>query len=225
MTVASTLLRTTVGQKAIMAVSGIVLFGFVLGHMAGNLKLYQGREVLNTYAEHLRTMGEPVLPRGALLWTVRSLLLAAVGLHLYSALETTRQSWAARGGKYFVRATVQADYASRTMRWGGVILGLFVAFHLADLTYGVGAPAFDPKDVYGNVVASFSRPPVAALYIVANLALGLHLFHGLWSLFQSLGWNNPKFNPWRKRFATTFAVLVTAGNVSFPLAVLLGWVK
>lgn len=218
-------LRTAVGMKAIMAVSGIVLFGFVLGHMFGNLKLYQGPETLNAYAEHLRTMGEPILPRNALLWVVRAALLAAVGVHLWSAWSTTRQSWAARGGRYEVWTPVQADYAARTMRWGGVLIALFVAFHLADLTWGTARPEFVPGEVYRNVVSSFQRVPVAVFYMVANLALGFHLFHGLWSLFQSLGWNNPKFNPWRRTFATAFACIVTAGNLSFPLSVLMGWVK
>lgn len=208
-----------------MAVSGIVLFGFVLGHMFGNLKLYQGPETLNAYAEHLRTMGEPILPRNALLWVVRAALLAAVGVHLWAAWTTTRQSWAARGGRYEVWTAVQADYAARTMRWGGVLIALFVAFHVADLTFGTGHPQFAPADVYSNVVRGFQRVPVAAFYIAANVALGFHLYHGLWSLFQSLGWNNPTFNHWRRTFATAFACIVAAGNVSFPVSVLMGWVK
>jgi len=137
----------------------------------------------------------------------------------------TRQSWAARPVAYAKKAVVQADYASRTMRWGGVILFLFVAYHLADLTFGWANPAFQAGHVHDNLVASFQRLPIAGLYIVANLALGLHLFHGVWSLFQSLGWNNPKFNPWRRRFAALFAVVVTVGNVSFPIAVLAGIVR
>jgi len=225
---------TTVGKKAVMAVTGIVLFGFVLGHLLGNLKLYMGRYadgphagqyLIDVYGEGLRAMGAPILAHGQALWIVRLVLLLCVGLHIWSAWVLTRQSWAARPVAYAKKAVVQADYASRTMRWGGVILFLFVAYHLADLTFGWANPAFQAGHVHDNLVASFQRLPIAGLYIVANLALGLHLFHGVWSLFQSLGWNNPKFNPWRRRFAGLFAVVVTVGNVSFPIAVLAGIVR
>jgi succinate dehydrogenase / fumarate reductase cytochrome b subunit len=219
------LYRTTIGKKAVMAVSGILLFGFVLVHMLGNLHLYQGAERMNAYGEFLRSFGEPALGRGEVLWIARIVLLVAVGLHLWSAWAVTRQIWAARPDRYRVRNTIQADYASRTMRWGGVILALFVFYHLADLTLGWTRAGFRHGEPYQNVVASFSNLWVAGLYIVANLALGLHLFHGLWSLFQSLGWNNPKFNHWRRRFATAFALIITVGNVSFPIAVLMGVVR
>ena len=218
-------LRTAVGLKVLMAVSGIVLFGFVLAHMAGNLHLYQGAERMNAYGEYLREVGAPVLGRGEALWIFRIVLLAAVGIHLWSAWVTTRQSWAARPQDYVRRETVDASYASRTMRWGGVIILLFVLYHLADLTFGWANPAFQPGHPYENLVASFQRWWIAGLYIVANLMLGLHLYHGLWSLFQSLGWNNPRFNAWRRRFATLFAWVVTVGNVSFPVSVWMGWVK
>jgi succinate dehydrogenase cytochrome b subunit len=218
-------LRTAVGLKVLMAVSGIVLFGFVLAHMAGNLHLYQGADRMNAYGEYLREAGSPVLGRGEALWIFRIVLLAAVGVHLWSAWVTTRQSWAARPHDYVKRTAVDASYASRTMRWGGVIILLFVLYHLADLTFGWANPAFRPGHPYENLVASFQRWWIAGLYVVANLALGLHLYHGLWSLFQSLGWNNPKFNRWRRHFATLFAWVVTVGNVSFPVAVWMGWVK
>ncbi len=228
------LLRSAVGKKAVMAMSGIVLIGFVFGHMFGNLKLYQGRYAdgphagawkIDVYGEALREIGAPVLGHGQALWIVRFVLLACVVLHLWSAWEVTRQSWAARPVKYLKSATVQSTYASRTMRWGGVILALFIAYHLADLTFGWANPAFVAGQVHDNLVASFLRLPIAGLYIVANLALGLHLFHGIWSLCQTLGWNNPKFNPWRRTFAAAFAIVVTVGNVSFPIAVLAGVVR
>lgn len=228
------LMRTTVGKKAVMAATGIVLFGFVVGHMAGNLKLYQGRYVdgphagqwkVDVYGEGLRELGAPVLGHGQALWIVRFVLLACVGLHGWAAWSTSRQSWEARPVKYSKRAAVQSTYASRTMRWGGVVLGLFVLYHLADLTLGWTNPAFVAGSVRANLVASFQRLPIAGLYVAANLALGLHLFHGVWSLFQSLGWNHPRFNPWRRRFAAAFALLVTVGNLSFPIAVLTGVVR
>lgn len=221
----SSLVRTAVGKKALMAVSGLVLFGFVLVHMAGNLKLYQGAEKLNAYGEFLREVGAPVLAHGQALWIFRVVLLLAVGVHLWAAATLTLQSRAARPVGYRVANTVQASYASRTMRWGGVIVLLYVLFHLADLTLGWANPAFQAGKPYENLVASFTNPWVAGLYVVANVTLGFHLFHGLWSLFQSLGWNNPKFNPWRRRFATAFAWIVTLGNVSFPVSVLMGWVQ
>lgn len=225
MGVACNFLRTGVGKKAVMAVSGIVLFGFVLGHMAGNLKLYMGPEAINTYAHHLRTMGEPIFPPMSLLWIARLGLLGAVGAHIWAAVAVTRQSLAARGGSYAVSTAVQTTYAARTMRWGAVIILLFLLFHLADLTGGMLNPGFVEGDAYRNVVASFSRWYVAAFYMLANVALGMHLYHGLWSLFQSLGLNNPRFNGWRRCFAASFACIVTAGNLSFPLSVLMGVVK
>jgi succinate dehydrogenase / fumarate reductase cytochrome b subunit len=220
----ASLFRSAVGKKAVLAVTGLLLFGFVFVHMAGNLKIYMGAAKLNHYGEWLREVGAPIFPHGQLLWIARLILLAAVGLHLWAATSLTLQSWGARPEKYQSRTAVQMTYASRTMRWGGVIVLFFVLYHLADLTLGWANPAFQPGKPYENLVASFSNPLVAGLYIVANAMLGLHLFHGLWSLFQSLGWNHPKFNPWRRGFATAFAWIVTLANVSFPISVLMGWV-
>jgi succinate dehydrogenase / fumarate reductase cytochrome b subunit len=216
-----------------MAASGLVLFAFVVGHLVGNLKLYQGRYAdgphagqyrIDVYGEGLREIGSPILGRGQALWLARIALLGAVGLHILAAWRTTRQSWAARPIPYRRLAAVQSTYAARTMRWGGVIILFYVLFHLADLTFGWANPAFVAGRVRDNLVASFEQPLVAGLYVVANVALGCHLHHGLWSLFQSLGWNNPRFDVWRRRFATASAVAITAGNVSFPVAVLAGLV-
>jgi succinate dehydrogenase / fumarate reductase cytochrome b subunit len=220
--------RSDLGKKAVMAVTGIVFFGFVLGHMFGNLKLYLGAEALNHYAEWLRAIGEPLLPHGVLLWIVRIFLLAAVGLHILSATQLTLKSRRARPIGRSQLDVVQATYASRTMRWGGVIIGLFIFYHLAHFTWGPSwaHPDFVPGDVYHNVVAGFSVWWISAFYIIAQLALGLHLYHGLWSMFQSLGWHvsgNP--HDWRRRFALIFALLIVAGNISFPLAVLSGLVN
>lgn len=230
----ASLLRQAVGAKAIMAVSGIVLFGFVLVHMLGNLKLYQGRYLdgahagewkIDVYGEGLRELGAPILGHGQALWIARIVLLVCVLAHLIAAWRVTRRSLAARPVRYAVSTNVQASYAARTMRWGGVIVLLFVIYHLADLTFGWANPQFVPGGVHDNLVASFQRPLVTGLYVVANLALGLHLFHGLWSMFQTLGWNSPKLNPWRRRFAAAFATIVMVGNLSFPIAVLTGLVR
>jgi succinate dehydrogenase / fumarate reductase cytochrome b subunit len=216
--------RSTLGKKAVMAVSGIVLFGYVLLHMVGNLKLYLGAEALNHYAEWLREMGAPLLPHEGALWLVRLVLIAAVVGHVWAAWQVTRASRRARPRGYEKVERVQMGYAERTMRWGGVIILLFVIYHLLHLTTGQAHTDFVPGDVYHNVVAGFSVWWVSAIYIVANLALGLHLYHGLWSMFQSLGWNHPAWNPWRRYFAAAFAVVITVGNVSFPVAVLTGLV-
>jgi succinate dehydrogenase / fumarate reductase cytochrome b subunit len=214
--------KSSLGKKAAMAVSGLVLFGFVLGHMVGNLKAFLGEEALNHYAEWLREVGEPFLPHGVFLWIARLVLLASVGIHILAATQLTLQNWRARPESYRLRKRVQLDYASRTMRWSGVIVGLYVIYHLMHFTWGNVHRDFIPGDVYHNVVTAFQSPLIAGVYVLANLLLGLHLYHGLWSLFQSLGWNHPRYNSWRRTFAVAFAVIVTAGFISVPLAVLAG---
>ena len=214
--------RTAVGKKVVMALTGIVGFGYVLAHMLGNLKIYLGESSLNHYAEWLRELGVPALPRGGFLWLGRAVLVVALILHVHAAWSLARISNAARPSGYAKQDYVAANYASRTMRWGGVIVLLFIIWHLLDLTGGQTNPDFVRGEVYANVVASFERWPVAVFYIIANLALGLHLYHGLWSLFQTLGWTHTRFDPVRRKMAIAFALLVTAGNVSFPLAVMTG---
>jgi succinate dehydrogenase / fumarate reductase cytochrome b subunit len=217
--------RSTLGKKVVMATTGLILFGFVLAHMFGNLKIYQGADALNHYAEGLRTLGAPLLGHGQLLWVARIILLAAVLLHMHCAWSLTMQNRRARPLAYQHKEHVAATYASRTMRWGGVILLAFIVYHLLHLTVGNVHANFIPGDVYHNVVVGFRNVWVSAFYAVAQVALGFHLYHGLWSLFQSLGWSNAKFNAWRRTFAVTFALVVTLGNLSFPLAVLSGIVK
>lgn len=219
------LYRSAVGKKAVMAATGIVLFGFVLGHLLGNLKLYLGPQAYNGYARFLRTVGEPVVPANVLLWLVRLVLLACVLLHVAAAWQLTRLGRAARPAAYVAGTRIHTTYASRTMRWGGVIILLFVVYHLLHFTWGTVHPSFVPGDVYHNVVTGFQVWWVAIFYVAAQIALGLHLYHGLWSMFQSLGWNHPRFNLWRNGFAHAFAWIVTAGNVSFPVAVLSGLVR
>jgi succinate dehydrogenase / fumarate reductase cytochrome b subunit len=218
--------RSAVGKKWVMAVSGIVLMGFVLAHLIGNLKLYLSREEINLYGEALRDMPGHLLPRTTLLWTVRIVLIAAFVLHIHAAYSLTVMNRRARPVAYqSPRDYVAASFAARTMRWTGTIVILYLFFHLLDLTWGSANPDFRRGDPYNNVVRSFERPVVAIVYIVANLALGVHLFHGAWSMFQSLGINNPRYNLWRRRFAQGFATLIVVGNVSFPLAVMFGVVE
>jgi succinate dehydrogenase / fumarate reductase cytochrome b subunit len=214
---------TAVGKKYAMAISGIVLMAFVLAHMVGNLKLYFGAGPTDRYSHWLRTVGEPALPAQGLLYAERAVLLAALVVHVHAAYALTRINRRARPDVYRSRRDyVAADFASRTMRWTGIIVLLFVAFHLLDLTWGPANPRFVDGDPYGNVVASLQRWPVALVYVAANLALALHLYHGAWSLFQSMGWSHPRWNRWRRRFAVAFTVIVAGGNISFPIAVLAG---
>src|SRR4051794_14336304 len=213
------LYSTAVGKKYAMAISGMVLMAFVFVHTVGNLKIYFGASSLDRYSHWLRTVGEPALPEKWLLWAVRIVLLAALVVHLHAAYALTRMNQRARPVKYRSdRDFVAADFASRTMRWTGVIVLLFLVFHLLDLTWGPANPDFVHSDPYHNLVASFQRVPVALFYVVANLALGVHIYHGAWSLFQSMGW----VTPWRRHFAVAFAVVIVLGNVSFPLAVMFG---
>src|ERR1700709_1711886 len=233
----SDLYRSAVGKKAVMAVTGILLFGFVVVHLIGNLKLYEpglyqapgengpGVHYLNAYGVFLPHLAAPALPAYGALWIARAVLLAAVLLHMWAAWQLTLMSRAARPQGYAVRPKIHTTYASRTLRWGGVIILLFVIYHLLDLTLGVVNPGFVEGDVYRNVVASFSRWYVSLFYILAQGGLGFHLYHGLWSLFQSLGWNQPRFNRWRNGFAHAFAWIITIGNISFPLAVLTALVR
>ena len=217
------LYRSALGKKYVMAITGILLMGFVFAHMVGNLKMYLGAEDFDHYAEFLRELLVPILPRTVALWLMRIGLIGAFALHIHAAYSLTRMNQGARTVRYqSQRDYIAANFASRSMRWTGIIVGLFLLFHLADLTWGFANPDFVRGAAYANVDASLSRIPVAILYIVANLALGVHLFHGGWSLFQSMGWNNPRFNAWRRNFAAGFAALIVIGNVSFPIAVLAG---
>ena len=216
-----------VGKKAVMALTGIVLFGFVLAHMLGNLKLYIGAEHFNDYAHWLREVGTPAIPHSGLLWAFRIVLLISVVVHIHAAYSLTLTNRRARPVNYTGRKTLEASYAARTMSWGGTILLLFVVYHLAHLTWGFGwaHPGFVRGDPYHNVVSGFQVWWVSAAYIVAQLALGLHLYHGLSSMFQSLGGFRPGFENTRNRFAQVFAWVVTVGNLSFPIAVLTGVVR
>jgi succinate dehydrogenase / fumarate reductase, cytochrome b subunit len=222
------LYSTAVGKKYVMAITGIGMVGFVIAHMIGNLKMYGGAEDLNKYAEFLKKLLYPLAPKGAVLWIFRAGLLAMIVLHIHAAYSLTQLNRKARPVKYQSARDYQvASFASRTMRWTGIVVLLFIVWHLLDLTIGtvntVGADGtFVREEVYANVVRSFERVPVAIFYILANIALGTHLFHGVWSLFQSMGWSNPKFNKWRRMIATGIATVVVVGNVSFPVAVLAG---
>jgi len=218
--------RSAIGKKWVMGVTGIILMVFVLGHLIGNLKLFISKEELNLYGEALRDVPGHLLPRTVLLWTVRIGLIAAFVFHIHAAASLTIQNRRARPDSYkSKRDYIAADFASRTMRWTGIIIALFIVFHLLDLTWGPANPDFVRGDPYNNLVYSMQRVPVAIVYILANIALAVHIFHGAWSMFQSLGWNSPRYNSWRRAFAVAFAAVITIGNVSMPLLVVTGVVN
>jgi succinate dehydrogenase / fumarate reductase cytochrome b subunit len=212
-------MASSVGRKVVMAVTGVILFGFVTVHMLGNLQAYMGAVALNHYAEFLHTM-----IHGGGIWVFRAVLLTAVVLHAWAALSLTLSNHAARPVGYRVQQHQAATWSSRTMRWSGVILGVFIIFHLLHLTTGTVHPNFIKGDAYHNFVTGFQVPAVSAFYIVAQVCLGLHMWHGVWSFTQTLGWVHPRYNALRRNFATALTLLVVGVNISFPVAVLTGFI-
>ena len=205
---------STLGKKLLMAGTGIILFLYVVVHMLGNLQIYLGPARLNGYAKLLHASS-------AFLWTARSVLLFCVLVHIVAAVQLTIRNWGSRPVKYYVRHYKEADYAARTMVWSGPIIAAFVVFHVLDLTTGTLHPGlFIEGNVYHNVVSGFQVWYVALAYIVANALLGFHLYHGLWSLFQTVGANHPTYERFRRIFATVFAVIIAGCNISIPTAVL-----
>jgi succinate dehydrogenase / fumarate reductase cytochrome b subunit len=201
-------------------VTGLILFGFVIGHLVGNLQVYQGPEKLNAYGVLLRKFG-------SLLWTARIVLLAAVALHIWAAVSLTRSNRRARSVGYESFAPQASTYASRTMRWSGVLILLFVVYHLLHFTFGshVVHPDFVHGDIYHNFIVGFQNPLVSFFYIVSMLALGLHLYHGAWSTLQTLGASHPTVDGVRKGVAAAVAAAIVLGNISMPVAVMAGWLR
>lgn len=234
MTGALTLYRTSVGKKFVMAITGIIGYGFVIGHMIGNLKVFLGATAFNEYADFLRTVGEPLLPARTLLWIIRIVLLAAVTLHIYSAIVLSRQAQVSRPVRYVNKKKVQANFASLTLRWGGLAIFLFLIYHLLHFTFGVVHPDFRLEtgptglihpDAYHNVISGFTNPLIVLIYLLALVALAMHMFHGVWSMFQTLGLNNPNVNRLLRGLAIASAVVLFLGFSSVPIAVLAGFVK
>lgn len=218
---AASFYQSTVGKKTVMAVTGVMGLGFVLAHLLGNLQFYLGPEVLNEYGAALRR-------NPALLLVARLCLLTAVVLHLAAAFQLAAINSAARPQGYRSWSPRKSTYASRTMKYSGPILLLFIVYHLLHLTAGAVHPNFrhgpgDLPDVYHNVVAGFSSIPASLAYIVAMIFLGLHLSHGVWSMVQSAGWNHPRYTPLVQKLAVLLTILIVLGNISIPLSVLLGF--
>lgn len=223
--------RSAVGKKWVMAITGLGLLLFVIAHAVGNLKIFfpdvGGVPEIDLYAHALRELFFPLMPEHIVLWILRTGLIVAFIFHIHAAYALTIMNRRARPTDYSgPRTYLAANYASRTMRWSGTIFALFLIFHLADLTWGIQPAAPDVWErgqVFNNFIATFSRPGVAMFYVLANLTLGIHIFHGAWSMFQSLGINNPRYNAWRRYIAWGLAGSITIANVSMPIAVMLGF--
>jgi len=216
-----TLARASIGKKALVAVTGAVLFGFVVVHMLGNLQVFSGPEALNGYSHALHKVPE-------LLWGARAILIVAVVVHIGVSLSLVKQSAAARPVAYRVKRDLATSYAARTMKWSGPLIALFVVYHLAHLTWpgvAMGGYAHAAGDVYANVVNGFRVPWVAAIYVAAQVMLGLHLHHGAWSLFQSLGLDHPRYDTARRWIPRGLAAAVVLGNIAMPVAVALGLIS
>lgn len=218
----ATFLGSSIGKKIVMAVTGLVLVLFVIGHMAGNLQIYMGAEALDAYSVFLHHF-----LHGGGIWIARAALLAAAALHIWAAVSLTRQNATARPVPYRQVHHEKSTWASRYMRVTGFVILFFLVFHLLNLTTGQWHPggAFVKGAVYANVVSTFQVKWVSALYIVSMIALAGHLSHGVWSLMQTLGWNHPRYNALRKQIAWAVTLAVVVANISFPVAVLAGFVR
>ena len=215
--------QAAIGKKVVMAVTGVILFGYVLAHLIGNLQIYSpDTQQINNYAHFLHA-------HVVLLWAVRALLLASVVLHITASVQLWRLKQKARPEAYVKKDDLPASYAARTMIWSGPIIAAFVIFHVLHLTVGGVLPLHTlpdgDMDVRANVIGGFQNPAVAIFYIVAMALLCMHLYHGLWSMFQSLGVNHPRYTPIIKKFAAAFAWFVAIGNISIPVAVLAGMLR
>jgi succinate dehydrogenase / fumarate reductase, cytochrome b subunit len=213
---------SSVFKKIVMAISGIILVLYLIAHMIGNLKAFTGRESFNHYSEWIRTIGEPAVPAQTTLWIIRVILLVAVVAHIWAAISLWRQAKRARPTGYVTKKPVAQSYASRTMRWGGVIVLAFIIYHILDLTLGVANPDGPGTTPYDRLVAGFSNPIVVAFYAIALILLGMHLRHGIWSATQTLGQSNRRREKTVNLFALGFAVVLIGGFLLVPFSVLFG---
>lgn len=207
--------RSLVGKKVIMAVTGVLLFLFIVEHLVGNLLIFLGPKAFNDYAAFLKSTGE-------LLWVARVVLLAALILHIWSAYQVTVAGWRARPVSYMVRKDTETNYAARTMIYSGPLIFLYVIYHLLMFTFLTTGPGYSKTDIYRNVVLAFHVPLIASVYIAAMLVLGFHLYHGTWSMLQTLGITYPEKSWLRWGLIPAVAVIIAAGFISIPVAVLAG---
>jgi len=214
-----------IGKKAVMAITGVLLFGYVIAHLIGNLQIYSSDpDQINRYAAFLHSPSN-----AAALWLARLILLAAVILHITAAVQLWGMANAARPVSYVKKDEAATSYASRTMRWSGIIVAAFVIFHVLHLTVGAVVPIQEigpnEPNIRSNVISGFQNPAISAFYILAMILLCMHLNHGLWSMFQSMGFTHPRYTPKLKKGAALVSILIAVGNCSIPIAVLIGLLR
>lgn len=210
--------RSLVGKKVIMAVTGVILLLYIIGHLLGNLQIFEGPERLNAYAAFLKSTGE-------LLWAVRIVLLVSLVLHVIASVQVSLASKRSRPAGYAEKKSIETSYAARTMIWSGPLIFLYVVYHLAMFTFLVTGPGYSPTDVYRNEVQAFQVPAISAFYVVAIVFLGMHLYHGAWSMLHTLGASNPRYRVLRRTIAPIVAIAITVGYIAIPIAVLLGFIS
>lgn len=210
---------SSIGKKVVMGATGVIMVGFLVFHMAGNLQIFIGRETINKYSAILHTSEE-------LLWVARIVLIVSVLLHIVSAYQLTIRDHAARPVAYKKYERQSSTIGSRMMRWGGVLILVFIPLHLLNFTTGGWHPAFEHGDVYGNLVYAFQQwPLLAVFYVVVMVFVGLHLYHGAWAMLRSLGVAKPSLNPLERKFVSLLAWVVALGFVAVPAAIVLGLVR
>ena len=218
--------RTSIGRKFLMATASIILFVYIIGHLAGNLKIFLGADSFNEYAAWLRVVGAPLFPEYGVIWVARVVLLAALVVHVGAYVDLWMRRRRARRTRYKKYDPQVFSWASRTMMWGGIAIFAFVVFHILHLTTGTIEPdaayAFAYGDAYANTVAGFQIWWVTGFYIIGVVALGMHLYHGIWSAMQTFGINNPSYNRYRRPTAGIVAGLITLGYLTIPISVMAG---
>lgn len=224
------LYRSTLGKKFIVAITGIMMLGFLIGHMAGNLKIFlpelpDGTPDIDHYAHSLRTLGEPFVPHAALLWVARLGLVGALVLHVICVMQLSTGNMAARNVEYASRKYSRATGSARWMMYTGGFLLLFIFVHLLHLTLGAFGNGFEHGKVYSNLQGAFSSVVWVGFYVVSLTIVSLHLYHGVWSLFQTLGFDNPDRNQLLRRSAAVLAVGLFIGFIAVPTAFITGMAK
>ena len=209
--------RSLVGKKIVMAVTGVILFLFVVGHLLGNLQIFDGPERLNAYSAFLKKLGE-------ILWAIRAILLISLILHVIASIQVSVASLKARPVGYADKKRIETSFAARTMIWSGPLIFFYVVYHLMMFTFLTTGPGYSETDVYRNEVLAFRVPAISIVYVLAMLFLGLHLYHGAWSMLHTLGASSPKYRVLRRTVAPIVAILITAGYIAIPIAILAGLV-
>ncbi len=219
--------RSSIGKKIIMSVTGLIWIGYLVLHMYGNLKAFGGADAFNHYAEGLRSLGAPLLGQGHGLLVARIVFLVSICLHIWAALVLRRMAMQARPQTYSTYKIVKANYAVITMRWGGAVIAAFLVYHLAHFTWGLPflSSHFVRGEPYQNLVAGFQNPVHLVLYLVALVVVGMHLYHGAWSFFQTMGWRTDRHDRTIRMGTTLLALMVPLGFATVPLSVLAGLIR